>query len=349
MKTRIAVLETPGQPLVVDEVDLPDPKEGQVRVKLFASGICHSQLHQIHNPATPVPTLLGHEATGVVEAVGQAVTHVKEGDHAIVTWLPRAAKPGDTSPQPIEVPWRGGVARGPVFTWAERTVAPQEYVVKIPRDVPTAVTSIVGCAVMTGCGAAYNTAQVRQGESVAVFGVGGVGLCIVSAAAVLGASPIIAVDLADEKLEFARRFGATVVVNASRTDAVEEVRKLTGGGADYAFDAIGVQETMAQVLQATRPGSFGLNSGGTSVLVGVPQGNADLPMRDLLIGERKYIASLGGSGRPETDFPRYLAWYDEGRLKLDDLVTRRYRLEQINDALRDLQEGRIAGRSIIEY
>jgi Zn-dependent alcohol dehydrogenase len=349
MKTKVAVLERPRAPLVVDETEIPPPGPGQVVARLFSSGVCHSQLHQIHGTATPVPAVLGHEATGVVEAVGKGVTHVREGDHAIVTWLPRAARPGDQRPPPVAIPWRGGQARGLVFTWAERTLAPQEYVVKIPKDAPTDVTCIIGCAVMTGCGAVLNTAKVQRGESAAVFGAGGVGLCIITAAAVAGASPIIAVDLSGEKLAFARKFGATHGVNAARTDAVEEVRRLTGGGADYAFDAIGVSKTLDQALQAARPGVGGLRSGGTAVLVGVPQGDAPIPMRDMLMGERRYIASMGGSGRPEQDFPRYRSWHMEGRLKLNELVTRRYRLEQINEAVHDLEQGKIAGRAILEF
>jgi Zn-dependent alcohol dehydrogenase len=349
MKTKIAVLERPRAPLVVDETDIPPPGPGQVVVRLFSSGVCHSQLHQIHGAATPVPAVLGHEATGVVEAAGKGVTHVREGDHVIVTWLPRAAKPGDQRPPHVAIPWRGGQARGLVFTWAERTLAPQEYVVKIPKDAPTDVTCIIGCAVMTGCGAVYNTTKVQRSESVAVFGVGGVGLCIITAAAIVGASPIIAVDLSEEKLAFARRFGATHVVNAAKTDAVKEVHRLTGSGADYAFDAIGVPKTMYQVLQAARLGGGGLRSGGAAVLVGVPEGDALIPMRDMLMGERRYMASMGGSGRPEQDFPRYLSWYLEGRLKLNEMVTRRYRLEQINEAVRDLEHGRIAGRAILEF
>lgn len=348
-KTRVAVMTAARKPLVVDEIEFPPPGDSQVMVKLFASGVCHSQLHQIHSDATRVPALLGHEATGVVEATGRGVSHVREGDHVIVTWLPRAAKPGDQRPAQVTLPWRGQQAQGMVFTWAERSLAPQEYVVKIPKNVRTDVTCIIGCAVLTGCGAAANTAKVKKGDSVAVFGVGGVGLCIVSAAAVLGGSPIIAVDLSDDKLAFAKRFGATHGVNASRTDAVEEVKRISGGGVDFAFDAIGVKATMTQILLAARPGVGGLQPGGTAVLVGVPTGTADLPLRDMLMGEKRYIASMGGSGRPERDFVTYLSWYQEGVLKLDQLVTKRYRLEQINDAVRDLEQGKIAGRSIIEY
>ncbi len=184
MRTRAAIYVAHGQPLVVDEVEIPDPGPEQVLVKQFASGICHSQLHQLHNPDARTPTLLGHESTGVVAAKGNAVTHVKEGDRVMLTWLPRAATRGMAPPTPASVNWRDKpTAPTGVFTWAEAAITHHQYVVPLDADVPTDVTAIIGCAVMTGCGAAIHTAGVRVNESVAVFGVGGVGLCIIQAAA----------------------------------------------------------------------------------------------------------------------------------------------------------------------
>ncbi|HEY7268562.1 MAG TPA: alcohol dehydrogenase catalytic domain-containing protein, partial [Dehalococcoidia bacterium] len=200
MKTRAAVHIEHQKPMVVEEIELPDPAPHQVIVKQFASGVCHSQLHQLHNPASRTPLLLGHESTGVVVAKGSEVTHVKEGDRVMVTWIPRAASEDTPRPQPSVVKFRGQDITAGAFTWAEATIADQQYVVRMVDDVATDVTAIIGCAVMTGCGAAMNTAKVGKGNSVAVIGVGGVGLCIVQAAANLGAGPIIAVDLNDEKL-----------------------------------------------------------------------------------------------------------------------------------------------------
>jgi Zn-dependent alcohol dehydrogenase len=204
---------------------------------------------------------------------------------------------------------------------------------------------------MTGCGAAMNTARVRPGDSVAVFGVGGVGLCVVRASANLSASPVIAVDLSDEKLEFAQKFGATIGINAAREDPVARIIEITNGGVDFAFDAIGVRVTTEQILRAVRFGNFpaGAADGGTAVLVGVAQGDATLPMGEFFRGNKIYRGTVGGSSVPERDFPLYLRWYKEGRFPLDLLVSRRYRLEQINVACAALERGEIAGRAIIEF
>jgi len=350
MRTHAAILAEHGKPLIVDEVICPDPGPSQVLVKLFASGICHSQLHNIHDPKWPVPTLLGHEATGVVESKGRRVTHVKEGDRVMVTWIPRLPRKGAPPPQAATVDWRGQrTGSRNVFTWAEHTICDEAFVVQLPADVPTDVTAIIGCAVITGCGAVTNTANVQPGESVAVFGAGGVGLCAIQAAANVGAGMIIAVDLDPAKLDFARDFGATHCVNASTSDAVQAVRELSDGGVDYAFDAIGVAQTMSQILLATRGNDWGVGPGGTAVLVGVPQGPATIDARQLLVGERIYRGSLGGSGVPERDFALYVEWFKQGRLPLDKLVTRRYRLDQINEAVHALERGEIFGRSIMEY
>ena len=348
--------------LRVDHVRLPDPGPNQVVVKQFASGICHSQLHQMHRPRTG-PVVLGHESTGIVVAKGSNVSHVKEGDRVMVTWVPRDGENTNRRPDPVELELEdGSVARtGNVFTWADNTIADEQYVVAMPNDVRTDVTAIIGCAVMTGAGAVYHTAAVKKGESVAVFGVGGVGLSAITAAAVIGADPIIAVDLDEEKLRFAQKFGATVGVNASQGDPIEKIRELTRrsgefdmlgnpvAGADFAFDCIGVRKTMEQILPAVRPGVLGRSTGGTAVLVGVPTTMVEIDPRDLLINEKKYIGSIGGSCRPDRDFPMFIRWYKEGALDLDALVTQRFALDQINEATDALEGGKISGRSILEF
>jgi Zn-dependent alcohol dehydrogenase len=311
--------------LRVDEVQLPDPGPYQVIVKQYASGVCHSQLHQMHRPR-PAPVVLGHESTGVVMAKGREVNHVKEGDMADVT------------------------------------IGDEQFVVKVPPDTKRDVTAIIGCAVMTGAGAVYYTAGVKKGESVAVFGVGGVGLSAIVAAAVVEADPIIAVDLDESKLEFAKKFGATIGVNASEVDPVAKIRELTTrpgpdrdmlgqpvAGADFTFDCIGVKKTMEQILPAARNGVLGKASGGTAVLVGVPTTTVELQPIDLLINEKKYIGSIGGSCRPDRDFPMFLRWYKEGDLDLDALVTARYGIDQIGEATDALEHGQISGRAILEF
>lgn len=351
MPTTASVVILPQEPgpLRIEELQLPDPGPQQVVVKQFASGVCHSQLHQMHRART-YPVILGHESTGIVLAAGSGVTNVREGDHVLVTWVPRDLEHAGRRPQPAALTLPdGNTARSQnVFTWADHTIADERYVVRMPKETPVDVTAIIGCAVMTGAGAVCYTAGVKQGQSVAIFGVGGVGLSGIAAAAVLGANPIIAVDLSDEKLEFAKRFGATHGVNASRGDAVEQVRALTNGGADFTFDAIGVKQTMEQIMPAARPGQVGGRSGGTAVLVGVPQSTAELNMADMLINEKTYKGSIGGSCKPDRDFPMFLEWFKQGKLDLNALVTRRYRLDQINEATGALQRGEIAGRAILE-
>jgi len=355
----VVVPQKLGEKLTVESVRIPDPGPHQVVVKQYASGVCHSQLHQIHRERTS-PVILGHESTGVVVAKGSSVTHVREGDDVMVTWVPRDSEHSDRRPTGVDLELPdGSVAKtAGCFTWADVTIADEQYVVRTPGNHRKDVTAIIGCAVMTGAGAVYYTAGVKKGESVAIFGVGGVGLSAIAAAKVVEADPIIAVDLDDEKLEFAKKFGATHGVNASHGDPVAAIRDLTrkqvqGGaetfGADYAIDCIGVRVTMEQILPAARNGVLGLQGGGTAVLVGVPTTEATLDARDLLINEKKYIGSIGGSCRPDRDFPMFLRWYAEGDLDLDALVTRRFKIDEINEAVHQLEQGRITGRAIIEF
>jgi Zn-dependent alcohol dehydrogenase len=350
MKTEAAIQINAGESLLVDELELPDPGFGQVLVKLYSSGVCHSQLHQMHDGGLGRPLLLGHEGTGVVSAVGQGVTHVKEGDKCIVTWVPRTPIRGRPNWQPTGAKFRGELAHGHVYTWSRDVLTTAELVVPIPEEHPNDVSCIVGCAILTGAGAVLHTANVRPGESVAVFGVGGVGLSAIRAASLLEAYPVIAVDLAEDKLEFARSFGATHTINASgNVDPVEAIRELTNGGVDYAFDAIGVRETCEQILPATRGGGMGAdNHGGMAVLIGIPPNEITLDPNQFMKEQKQYRGSLGAT-YPDSDFPMYLRWHKEGKMPLDRLITRRYSLEQINEACADLHEGRILGRAIIEY
>ena len=351
MKTIAVVDYAHGEPLAVEEVELPDPGPREVRVKLFATGICHSQLHQIHNPASPRPQLLGHEATGVVEAAGREVTHVREGDRVMVTWVPR-----DSTEETWNFTRARATARGveakmtSVYTWAQDVVCHEQMVVRLDDDLPIDSTAIIGCAVVTGVGAVLGSAKVQDGETVAVFGVGGVGINVLAGAKIAGASKIIAVDLAPEKLEFAKIFGATHVLNGRETDPVEAIRDLTGGGVDYAFDAIGMESVINQCLGSVRPGLLGVHRGGTAVSVGIPQGPVTLQPRIFPAGERSLIGSLGGSARPEYDFKDYLRWYRDGLLPLDEMVTRRYSgLDDINEIVGTLERGEVTGRAIVEF
>ncbi len=362
VRARVVVLPQKPGPLQLHEIRLPDPGPYQVVVKQFASGVCHSQLHQMHGPRE-TPVVLGHEATGVVLAKGREVSHVKEGDKVLVTWVPRA-KPRNPRPaEPAAVPLPDGsvAVSQNVYTWADHTVADEQYVVRANADIANDVTSIIGCAVMTGAGAVLHSAKVKRGESVAIFGAGGVGLSAVAAAREVGADPLIVVDLDDKKLEFARRFGASVTLNASRLDPVAEIHKLTPrkdettifntpvSGVDHAFDCIGVQKTMQQIVAACRTGSFGWKHGGNAVLVGVPTQDLTFPPIELLLHEKHFIGSLGGSCEPDRDFPIFLDWHRDKKLDLSALVTARYPIEKINEATTALEKGQIFGRAILEF
>jgi len=349
MKTRAAIQIAPGDQLLVDELEVPEPRADQVIVKLYSSGVCHSQLHQMENDGLPRPLVLGHEGTGIVAQVGRDVTHLREGDHAIVTWVPRTPVRGRPAVQPSGITYHEEPVHGGTYTWGEDVLISGDYVVPIPKDVPTDISCIVGCAVLTGAGAVLNTAKVRPGESVAVYGVGGVGLCAVRMAAILEAYPIIAVDLTDEKLQLAQEFGATHMVNASKGDPVEAIQEITNGGVDYAFDAIGLKITNEQILPSTIGGGPGAdNHGGMAVLIGLPGWDITIDSRLFVTHQRQYRGSLGAT-YPDKDFAMFLRWYQEGKFPLDKLVTRRYKLDDINEACDALKAGEIAGRAIIEY
>ena len=358
---RVVVMPGAPGPLEIQEITLADPEPNQVVVRQFASGVCHSQLHQMHGPRRR-PGLLGHESTGVVLKKGSAVNHVDEGDMVLVTWVPRDAANASGAPARSSVDIGGGeTVSTSVFTWADHTIADEQYVVGAPSNIATDVTAIIGCAVMTGAGAVLNTANVQEGDSVAIFGVGGVGLSAVVGAKMRGANPIIAVDLDDEKLEFARRFGATDGINASKVNAVEAIHAMTGKpdqiasgglpvtGVDFAFDCIGLKVTMEQIVPACRGGHFGACQGGTAVLVGVPQTTVELNAGQMLAQEKQFRGSIGGSCSPERDFPMFLDWHANGDLDLESMVTERYAIEDINEATTALEEGRVSGRSILEF
>ncbi len=350
-----------GHPLRIESVELPDPGPTDVVVRQFASGVCLTQIHEMHTPRTS-DVVLGHEATGKVVAVGSEVSHVSPGDRVYVTWLPRGVQPPDRRPAPAQITQGDGtpaVSQG-IFTWADHTIADEMFIVPMPDDAPDDVTAIVGCAVMTGAGAVMNTAGVTAGSSVAVFGVGGVGCSALSAAKALGADPIIAVDLNQEKLDFALRHGATIGVNASDCDPVAQIHDLTPqegldfmgmscSGVDFAFDCIGAETTLGQVVLSLRKKRWASDERAKAVLVGIPMSVPAVDIADMLLHEKQLTGSIGGTCHPERDFPIFMDWYRRGDLDLDGLVTQRFALDEINEAVDALENGRITGRSILVF
>ncbi|MCP4961340.1 MAG: zinc-binding dehydrogenase [Actinomycetia bacterium] len=363
VEARVAVLPKEHGPIRIETVELGNPTGHEVLIREFATGICHSQLHQMHNPRFS-ELVLGHEATGEVLAVGGEVTHVKPGDRVVLTFQPRDLRTTDRMPKVASVELNdGSTAMSPnIYTWSDHTIADDQYVIPVAPDTPTDVTAVVGCAVLTGAGAVLRAAGVKTGNSVAVWGVGGVGLNAVAAARMVGADPIIAVDVDDMKLELANRFGATHLVNAMDSNVVETVRDLTPGaqgglgfrgmpvaGVDFAFDVVARPETFLDAFRATRNSRFAVHSGGTIVVVGVPQAPFELPSQELLVTERTIVGTLGGTAVPEEDIPLFLSWYQNGDLDLDALITSRVGFDEINEATKMLEDGKVLGRSIIEF
>lgn len=367
MKSTAAVLFEAGQKFELHDVDVAAPKAGEVLVRMAAGGVCHSDLHVMTGHLTaPLPAILGHEGAGVVAEVGAGVTTVRPGDHVIPLWRVSCGECEHcTGGRPalcaagLEVRRTGRLLDGTsrftldgkeikhfngVSTFSAYSVIPERSVLKIPEDLPLDRAALLGCAVITGVGAVFNCAKVRPGSSVLVIGTGGVGLNVVQGAALAGAERIIAVDLLDRKLEFARQFGATHTVNASSGDPVAAVRDLTGGrGVDYAFEVIGLPKTMRQAYDC-------LAKRGMAVVVGVSPFTAEVsvPVMSLVFEERVLTGSIYGSARPRHDIPMLIDLYRAKKLKLDELLTRSYPFKEINEAYAALERGEVA-RSVVTF
>jgi len=343
----------------VQEVDLEPPREHEVLVRIHASGVCHSDQNAIDGTAeTRCPAVLGHEGAGVVEAVGPGVERVAVGDAVALSWAPSCGACPECLrelPQLCSAAWpamgRGGLMDGttrlsrdgePVYhysfisSFAEAAVVPERSCVAIPRDVPFEIAALVGCAVTTGIGAVWRTADVRPGDRVAVFGCGGVGLSAVLAAAAAGADPVVAVDLNADKAAAAADLGATAAVawRSSPEETAAAVSAAAGGGVDVAVEATGRPEAMLAAFLSTR-------TRGAAVLIGIPREDAVLSVPALTIPrmERRILGSLYGSSRPERDFSTILDLYRAGRLALDRLVSHRLPLDRVADAFELLRAG----------
>jgi S-(hydroxymethyl)glutathione dehydrogenase/alcohol dehydrogenase len=354
---KAAVLTEINAPLEIIDLEQAPPKAGEARVKVKATGVCMSDWH-IMNGDWPsrLPIVPGHEAAGIVEETGPGVTGVKAGDHVIFSFtshcgrcrycaagrsvlcIGHADTPGivlydgttriSRKGEPVNVMARIG-------TFAESVVCSEENLVPVRRDMPWPQAALVGCSVATGIGAVIRHAKVPAGSSVLVIGCGGVGLNIVQGARLAGARQIIAADLLDNKLGYAKSFGATEAINAKAEDVVKRVRALTGGlGVDYAFDAIGSEITATQIVDAVAPG-------GSAVMVGIPSAQTRAPIRpfQMVFQEKSLTGSFYGSVRPNLDFPLLCDLYMDKRINLDDLISRTYRLEEINQGFEALRAG----------
>jgi Zn-dependent alcohol dehydrogenase len=343
-----------GRPLEVEEVDLAPPGPGEVRVRLAAAAVCHSDVHLVRGEwggGERLPVVPGHEGAGTVEAVGEGVTLARPGETVVVSLLRSCGRCfycTTGAPYLCDAPWPGDApgrlrnARGdslrPGFataTFAEETVVHESQVVPLPAGVPLDGAALLACAVVTGVGAVVNTAAVAPGSSVVVLGCGGVGLNAVQGARLAGASPIIAADVRAGKLPVARRFGATDTLDAGDPEAAGAVLALTGGrGADYVFVTAGQASAVDQALQLVRPA-------GTVVVTGMPPRDSTVPLSvfGLVATGRRVLGSVMGSTRLRVDVPRLVALYQQGRLLLDELISARYPLEGINEAIESLERG----------
>ena len=358
---KAAVLHEVNKPLEIEDVPISKPGPREVLVRTKAAGVCHSDLHfQNGSYPYPMPVVLGHESAGVVEAVGSDVTYGKPGDH-VITCLsafcghceycltghmslceePELQRPPNTEP-------RLGAADAPVYqflnlsSFAELMLVHEHAIAKIREDMPLDRAALIGCGVTTGVGAVIHTAKVEPGTTVAVIGCGGVGLSCINGAAIAGAGRIIAVDMVPSKLELARKFGATDVVNAGDGDPVAQVMEMTGGGVHYSFEAIGLKISTEQSFKMLR-------RGGTATVIGmIPVGTMVEFHGPEFLMERKIQGSRMGSNRFRVDMPRFVDFYLAGKLHLDDMISRRIKLEDVNEAFAELATGNVA-RSVIEF
>ena len=355
-----------NKPIVVETVEIESPRRDEVMVKIDACGVCHSDLSATNGTIPlPPPSVLGHEAAGTIAELGEGVTDIAVGDRVVISWIPicgicrycvegRPALCDAAAGATITLP--DGTSRikdrdgnslnhfAGVSVMAEYATLHKNNIVPLTHDVGADKAALVGCAVMTGVGAVLNTAKVQAGSSVAVIGSGGIGLNTIQGAALAGAEKIIAVDIEDKKLEFAQQFGATHTINPSRDgDAVARIIELTGGGADYAFECIGRASTIEQCYNAIR-------KGGMAVVVGVAPLSDQVTLGAFMMPftEKILTGSMYGSARPRIDFPRLFGLYEANRLKLDELVTATYSIDDAPRAFADLEAGTNA-RGVIVF
>jgi S-(hydroxymethyl)glutathione dehydrogenase/alcohol dehydrogenase len=358
---KAAVLREVGEPLSIEEVSIDNPKSHEVLIRTAACGVCHSDLHYIDGLySCPKPVVLGHESSGIVEKVGSEVSYVKPGDHVITclsvfcghcefctTGRPYSCANPEVAREKGDAPRLSqGENKVTQFfslsSFAENMLIHEHALVKIRDDMPLDRAALIGCAVTTGFGAVTNTADVEVGSTVCVIGCGGVGLSAINGAAIAGAGRIIAVDIKGSKLNLAKHFGATDVVDASTCDPVEAVKEMTGGGVEYSFEALGVKQTSEQAFRMLR------QSGVATIIGMVPEGQMlEIHGADLLDDKRLQGSNMG-SNHFRVDMPRYVDFYLNGKLKLDDMISHRIGLEKINDAFDDMRRGEVA-RSVVVF
>ncbi len=342
MKTVAAILIETGKPLVLAELDIPALKPGQVLVEIKFSGVCHTQVMECRGHRGEdryLPHCLGHEGSGVVCDLGTGVTKVRAGDRVILSWIKGS---GADVPGTVYSWGSRNVNSGAITTFIRHSVISENRLTAVPGDLPMRNVALLGCAIPTGVGAVINTAKPNPGQSLAVFGTGGIGLCAVAGAAIAGCTPIIAIDTRQNKLELAIQMGATHGINATEVNPVEEIRRICPGGVDFAIEATGHPAVMLQALYSVR------NQGGIVVVVGNAREGERLELDPKQLNMGKQLrGTWGGDNLPDRDFPRYCELLSAGKLNLGPLSSSIYRLSEINQAIDDLEAGR-ATRPLID-
>ncbi len=343
MKTKAAVLYEIGKPLVIEEIEIPALKEGQVLVKVFYSGVCHTQLHEIKGNRGPdkyLPHLLGHEASGIVEEIGEGVTKVKKGDYVILTWMKGNGKEVGST----KYKGKNGneINSGAITTFSEKTIVSENRLIKADSRTPPNIAALLGCAVPTGMGMVFNLLEDDLGKSIAIFGIGGIGSNSILAAKSRNYNPIIAVDIHKNKLKHAKELGATHLINAKEEDVFGKIMEITKDGADFSIEAIGNIKTMELAFKSVK-------KGGKTIIAGNARKGEIMSIdpSELNMG-KKLLGTWGGETNTDKDIPMYEKMYLRGELPLDKLITKVYRLEQINEAFEDLEKGELC-RALIDF
>ncbi len=365
MQARAAIFVGVNDKLRLEKVEVDPPKTGEVLLRMVASGICHTDPSVIKGFLPhPVPAILGHEGAGVVEAVGPGVTRVRAGDHVVAAALPLCGrckfcvqgKPyycaqvmpmafAGTMPDGTRRFKQGSQEISHFFcqsSFSDYAVVPEQVTVKVPADLPLEKMGPLGCGVQTGAGAVLNAAGLRYGESAAILGCGTVGLSAIMAARLAGAIPIIASDLLDTRLKLAKELGATHTLNAGKVNPVEEIKKITGNGVYYAFECIGRADTIRQAIDAIR------TPGGTAVITGAPPVGTEIKLESMEMLQKTIKGNLGGNSVPSVFIPALVEFWRDGRFPLDRLISKVYSLNDVNNALADMEEGTVV-KPIIRF
>ncbi len=362
---KAAVLREVGKPLTIEDIEIMPPKENEVLIKTVASGICHSDYSMLHGKLrSPLPIVLGHEGAGIIEALGPGVTGLKVGDHVVCSLSPSCGKCAMClegreyiCQEMTKVSSYGCMLDGTtrlrkgseeirqlcaIGSFAEKMVIPAGSAIKVRDDAPLQTVCLIGCGVTTGTGAAVNTADIHPGDGVAIIGCGGVGLSILQGARIKGANPLIAVDPVKEKRDLAMSLGATHTIDPFTENLEQRIKEITGKGVHFAFEALGTMRTINDAYSILRPT-------GEAIIVGMPNLKEvfELPVAQLF-AEKEFRGSVYGSSRPKRDLPMFVDWYMKGDLKLDEMITKRIRLEDVNQAFEEMGRGEGA-RSVIMF